>query len=91
MYMLYVLSYDQLFETPWIVACQAPLSMGFSRQEYWSRLPFPSSEDLLNPGVESRFPALQADSLLSEPSGKSVHIVKYIYFPLNYKRYKVPP
>ena len=50
--------------TPWTVACQTPLSMGFSRQEYWSRLPFPSSEDLPDPGIES--PTLQADSLPTE-------------------------
>ena len=48
---------------PWTVACQAPLSMGFSRQEYWSRLPFPSPGDLLDPGIEPWSPALQADSL----------------------------
>ena len=53
--------------TPWIVACQAPLSMGFSRQEYWNELPFPSPGDLPNPGVKPRSPALQADSLLTEP------------------------
>ena len=56
--------------TPWTVAHQAPLSMGFSRQEYWSRLPCPPPEDLPNPGIESRSPALQADSLPSEPPGK---------------------
>ena len=49
---------------------QAPLSMGFSRQEYWSGLPFPSPGDLPDPGTESRSPALQADSLLSEPPEK---------------------
>ena len=49
--------------TPWTVACQAPLSMGFSRQEYWSGLPFPSPGDLPNPGTEPRSPALQVDSL----------------------------
>ena len=49
--------------TPWTVACQAPLSMGCSRQEYWSGLPFPSPGDLPNPGIEPRSPALQADSL----------------------------
>ena len=48
---------------PWIVACQAPLSMGFSRQEYWSGLPFPSPEDLPDPGIKLRSPALQADDL----------------------------
>jgi len=54
----------------WIVAHQAPLLMGFSRQEYWSGLPFPSPGDLSDPGVKSYSPALQADSLLSEPPGK---------------------
>ena len=61
------LSRAPLFETPWTVACQAPLSMGFSRQEYWSGLPFPSPGDLPNPGIEPGSPALQADSLLAEP------------------------
>ena len=56
--------------TPWTVACQAPPSMGFSRQEYWSGLPFPSPGDLPNPGIKPRSPALQADSLPSEPPGK---------------------
>ena len=55
-----------LFVTPWTVAYQAPLSMGFSRQEYWSGLPFPSPGDLPNPGVKPRSPALQADGY-SEP------------------------
>ena len=55
---------------PWTVARQAPLSMGFSRQEYWSGLPFPSPGDLPKPGVESGSPALQADSLPTEPPGK---------------------
>ena len=44
--------------TPWTVAYQAPLSVGFSRQEYWSRLPFPSPEDLPDPGIEPRSPTL---------------------------------
>ena len=52
--------------TPWSVACQAPLSMGFSRQEYWSGLLFPSAGDLPHPGIEPGSPALQADSLLTE-------------------------
>ena len=60
----------QLFVTPWTVARQAPLSMGFSRQEYWSGLPFPSPGDLPNPGIEPGSPALQADALSSEPPGK---------------------
>ena len=57
------------FVTPWMVACQAPLSTGFSRQEYWSVLLFPSPEDLSNTGNEPHSPALQADSLPSEPPG----------------------
>ena len=61
------LSRVRLFATPWTVACQAPLSMGFSRQEYWSGLAFPSPGDLPDPGIGSGSPALQADSLLSEP------------------------
>ena len=52
------------------IALQAPLSMGFSRQEYWSGLPFPSPRDLPDPGIEPRSPALQADALTSEPPGK---------------------
>ena len=51
---------------PWTVAHQASLSMGFSRQEYWSGLPFPSPENLSDPGIEPRSPALQADSLPPE-------------------------
>ena len=52
--------------TPWTVACQAPLSMGFSWQECWSGLPFPSPGDLPDPGIERMSPTLQADSLLAE-------------------------
>ena len=51
------------FATPWTVARQAPLSMGFSRQEYWSELPFPSQGDLPDPGIKPTSPALQVDSL----------------------------
>ena len=58
---------------PWIVPCQAPPSMGFPKQEYWSGLPFPSPGDLPDPGMEPRSPALQADSLLSEPPGKPLN------------------
>ena len=60
--------------TPWAVACQAPLSMEFSRQEYWSGLPFPSPGDLPNPGIEPRSPALQADSLPTELWGKPLKL-----------------
>ena len=52
---------------PWTVAHQAPLSIEFSRQEYWSGLPFPPPGDRPNPGIEFESPALQADSLPSEP------------------------
>ena len=52
--------------TPWTIALQVPLSRGFSRQEYWSWLPFPSPGDLSNPGIEPGSPALQAHSLLTE-------------------------
>ena len=58
------------FATPWTVAYQAPQSMEFSRQEYWSGLPFPSPGSLPDPGIEPGSPALQADALLSEPPGK---------------------
>ena len=64
------LSRVQLFATPWTVAYQVPPSMGFSRREYWSGLPFTSPADLPNPGIEPGPPALQADALQSEPAGK---------------------
>ena len=69
------LSRVRLFPTPWTVARHAPLSMGYSRQEYWSGLPFPSPGDLSNPGIKPRSPALQADTLSSEPPGKPAHIL----------------
>ena len=65
-----LLSHVQLIATPWTVAHQASLSVGLSRQEYWSRFPFSSPGDLADPGIEPRSPALQADSLPSEPPGK---------------------
>ena len=65
-----LLSHVRLFATPWTAAYQAPPSMGFSRQEYWSALPFPSPGDLLDPGVEPGSPSFQADALTSEPPGK---------------------
>ena len=68
------LSRVRLFVTPWTVAHQAPLSMGFSRQEYWSGLLFPSPGDLPDPGIEPRSPALQADTLTSEPGFSSGHV-----------------
>ena len=60
--------------TPWIVACQAPLSMGFSRQEYWSGLPCPSAGDLPDPGLDPRSLTLQADCLPFELPGKPIYI-----------------
>ena len=66
------LSRVRLFATPWTIAYQAPLSMGFSRQEYWSGLPFPSPGDLPYPGIKPRSPALWADTLSSKPPGKPI-------------------
>ena len=64
------LSRDRFFATLWTVAYQAFPSMGFSRQEYWSGLPFPSPGDLPDPGIKPGSPALEADALTSEPPGK---------------------
>ena len=75
------LSHVQLFATPRTVARQTPLSMGFSRQEYWSGLPCPPTRELPNPGIEPRSPVLQADSLPTEPMGKPPE--KVGYSPLN--------
>ena len=69
-----VVSHVGLFATPWTLAHLAPLSMGFSRQEYWSGLPCPPPGDLPNPGIEPRSPELQAVSLPSEPPGKPKNI-----------------
>ena len=79
-----MLSSVWLFVTPSTVACQAPLSMEFSRQEYWSGLPCPSPGDLSNPEIKSGSPALQADSLPSEPPRKPRHS------RLKYKIYASP-
>ena len=64
--------------TPWTVAHRSPLFMGFSRQEYWSGLPFPSPGDLPDPGMDPGSPALQVDSLPSEPQGNSMYMCKDI-------------
>ena len=69
-----LLSCVLLFATPWTVTYQAPLSMGFSRQEYWSGLPFPSPGDLSNPGIEPRSPTLRTVALPSEPPEKPVSV-----------------
>ena len=65
-----LLCHVQLFVTPWTTACQAPLSMGFPRQEHWSGLPFPSPGDLPDPGIKLMSPALPADSLLLSHQGR---------------------
>ena len=77
-----LLSCVQLFATPRTVACQAPLSMGLSRQDYWSGLPFPFPEDLPDPGIEPGSCALQVDSLPIELLGidiqyTSVHSIQF--------------
>ena len=69
-----LLSRVQLFATPWTVACQTSPSMGFSRQKYWSGLPYPSPGDPPNPEIKPGSPALQADSLLIEPPGNPYFI-----------------
>ena len=73
------LSRVQLFVTPWIVTHQAPPSISFSRQEYWSGLPFPSLGDLPDPGIKPGSPALEADTLTSEPPGKPHILANPIY------------
>ena len=65
-----LLSRVQLFATPWTVTHQAPPSMGFSRQEYWSGLPFPTPGDLPDPGIEPESPALASKFFTTEPPGK---------------------
>ena len=70
----------QLFGIPWTVAHQAPPSMGFSRQAYWSGLPFPSPGNLPDPGIKPRSPTLQADALTSEPPGMHKFILRELQF-----------
>ena len=70
-----LLSHVQLFMTPWTIACQAPLSMGFSRQEYWSGLPCPPPGDLPTPGIEPtppQSPALAGGFFTIAPPGKPI-------------------
>ena len=67
---VYLLSLVPLFMTPWNIVCQAPLSMGFPRQEYWSGLPFPSPGDLPDPGTELTTPALAGRFFTPEPLEK---------------------
>ena len=70
-FFLKLLSRVRLFVTPWAIAYHAPPSMGFSREEYWSGLPFPSPGDLPISGIEPGSPTFQAEALTSEPPGKS--------------------
>ena len=80
------LSHARHFAIPWTVFYQASLSMGFSRQEYWSGLPFPSPGDLPHPGIEPRSPALQADTLPSEPPVQLIkHFAIYLKLRQHYK------
>ena len=74
----YLLSCVLLLVTPWTVVCQVPLSMEFSRQEYWSRLPFPSPGDLPHPEIKPESPTLQADFVPSESQGKLKGKVKLL-------------
>ena len=83
------LSHVQLFAIPWTVAYQASPSMGFSRQEYWSGLPFPSPGNLSDPVIEPGSPALEAETLTSEPPGEPQYIYniailwyEFVSFPL---------
>ena len=69
----------QLFSTPWTVAHQAPLSMGFPRQEYWSGLPFPSPGDLPDPGIKLVFHVLAGGFFTTEPAGMPINMYMYIY------------
>ena len=80
-------SHVRLFATPWTVARQVPLSMGFSRQEYWSRLPFPSPGDIPDPWIEPTSlmsPALPGRFITTEPPGKPLirnwGILKELYW-----------
>ena len=63
-----------------IVACQAPLSMGFPRQEYWNGLPFPSPGNLPDPGIETVSPALTGRLFTAEPPGKPIHVDSHTLF-----------
>ena len=71
----------RLFVTLWTVAHQGPPFMGFSRQEYWIGLPFPSLGDLPNPGIKPRSPSLQENSLPSEPQGSPIQGYKAHFLP----------
>ena len=73
-------SHVQLFVTPWTVACQAPPSMGFSRQAYWSGLPFPTPGDLPNPGIETETPAMAGRFFTTEPPEQPIYEIRKLNF-----------
>ena len=74
-YHAHMLSCILLFATTWTVACQAPLFMGFSRQEYWSGFPFPSPGDLLYPGIKLVSPVLGGSFITTEPPGRNYILI----------------
>ena len=75
----------RLFATPWGIVCQTSLSMGFPRQEYWSELPFPSPGDHSNPGIKPGSPALEVDSLTSEPAVKPRYSYRHTLYIIHIK------
>ena len=87
-----LLSHVQLFATPWAVPYQAPPSMGFSRQEYWSAVTLPSPGYLPDPGIEPRSPTLEADALTSEPPNEATdkRLNSKIYKQLNIRKANNP-
>ena len=92
-----VLSCVQLFVTPWTVACQAPLSIGFSRQEYWSGLPFPTPGDLLDLGIEPASPALEGGFFATKPCRprllliKNLFLYKFLYNTIDFVSWPANP
>ena len=81
---------SESFVTPWTIACQASLSMGFPRQEYWSGLPFPSPGTLPDPGIKTKSPAWQADSLPLSPHQRgNVIQLEETWKPLRDKRFYI--
>ena len=80
MFVAQSLSHVRLFATPWTIACQAPLSMGFPRQEYWSGLPFPSPGDLPDPGIEYVSPTLAGGFYTTESPGEPMLFTTSLYF-----------
>ena len=85
------LSHARLFATPWTVPNQAPPSMGFSRQEYWSGLPFPSPRDLPDPGIKPRSPTLQADALTCVPPSTFLCLLlnksRFVWYDYSYSSF----